>query len=45
MEKSVAPMTNQHDISLLVAVAVFYIGQKTIESDVSDEEIIAEVTR
>jgi hypothetical protein len=32
-------------ISLLVAVAVFYIGQKTIESDVSDEEIIAEVTR
>jgi glutamate:GABA antiporter len=32
-------------LSLLVAMAVYYIGQKTIESDVSDEEIIAEVTR
>lgn len=31
--------------SLIVAIAVFYIGQKTIASDVSDEEIIAEVTR
>ena len=32
-------------ISLVFAVAVFYIGQKTIERDVSDEELIAEVTR
>jgi amino acid transporter len=32
-------------ISLIFAAAVFYIGQKTLESDVSDEEIIAEVTR
>ena len=32
-------------ISLIVAVAVFYIGQKTIKSNISDEEIIAEVTR
>jgi len=32
-------------ISLFVAIVVYYIGQKTIESDVSDEEIIAEVTR
>lgn len=32
-------------LSLLVAVGVFYIGQKTIESNISDEEIIEEVTR
>jgi len=32
-------------ISLIAAIAVFYVGQKTIQSNVSDEEIIAEVTR
>ncbi len=32
-------------ISLVVAVGVFYIGQKTTGSNVSDEDIIAEVTR
>lgn len=31
-------------LSLLVAVGVFYVGQKTIESNISDEEIIEEVT-
>ncbi len=32
-------------ISFVVAVGIFYIGQKTNESNISDEDIIAEVTR
>ena len=31
-------------ISLLVAIVVFFIGQATIKTNVSDEEIIAQVT-
>jgi amino acid transporter len=31
-------------LSLVVAVVVFFIGQATIKSDVSDEEVLAEVT-
>ena len=31
-------------LSLLVGVVVFFIGQATIKSSVSDEEIIAQVT-
>jgi amino acid transporter len=31
--------------TVILAVAGFYIGQKTIKRDVSDEELIAEVTR
>lgn len=31
-------------ISLIVAIGVFYVGQRTIESNISDEEIIKEVT-
>jgi hypothetical protein len=30
--------------SLLVAVLIFFIGQATIKTNVSDEEIIAQVT-
>jgi amino acid transporter len=32
-------------ISLIVAVVVFFMGQRAIRSDMSDEELIAEVTR
>ena len=32
-------------VSLVVAVVVFYVGRRTIQSDISDEDIIAEVTR
>jgi hypothetical protein len=31
-------------ISLLVGIIVFFIGQATIKTNVSDEEIIAQVT-
>ena len=31
-------------ISLLVGIMVFFIGQATIKTDVSDEEVIAQVT-
>ena len=32
-------------IALIVAVAVFFIGKQTIRKGISDEELIAEVTR
>lgn len=32
-------------VALIVAMAVFFIGQKTIRNSMSDEELIAEVTR
>ncbi len=32
-------------IALIVAVAVFFIGKQTIRKGMSDEELIAEVTR
>ena len=31
-------------LSLIVAIVIFFVGQATIKGDVSDEEIIAEVT-
>ena len=31
-------------LSLIVAVVIFFVGQATIKGDVSDEEVIAEVT-
>jgi glutamate:GABA antiporter len=32
-------------VALIVAVAVFFMGQRAIRSDMNDEELIAEVTR
>jgi len=32
-------------VALIVAVVVFFMGQRAIRSDMSDEELIAEVTR
>jgi len=31
-------------ISLLIGIAIFFIGQATIKTNVSDEEVIAQVT-
>jgi len=31
-------------ISLVVAVVIFFVGQATIKGEVTDEEIIAQVT-
>jgi hypothetical protein len=31
-------------ISLIIGAAIFFIGQATIKTKVSDEEVIAEVT-